>query len=279
VAGRRDAGDAPPGPPLLYDGLLSAGVSFDAAATTDADAFVRDRVMPRFHEAPEALEGADPLVVIATDGELYGHHQVGRDRFLARLVGATAPVDRPFERPALGEAVVVAAARGLPLADLRERTSWSCHHGVVRWAAGCGCVADGGWKAPLRIALERLAGGIDAASETLLHGVPGAPDPWLARDAYVEVVIGATTAERFTTDVLGAGATAEARTTLVTVMEAQRLRLSMFASCGWFWESPDRPETVTAIRIATAAARRIDALAGTDLAGRLAADLRLVVPH
>ena len=41
-------------------------------------------------------------------------------------------------------------------------TSWSCHHGVLRWSAECPDVPDGRWKAPLRAALDRLAGGIDA---------------------------------------------------------------------------------------------------------------------
>jgi hypothetical protein len=50
----------------------------------------------------------------------------------------------------------------------------------------------------------------------------------------------------------------------------------MFASCAWFWESPDRPETGQAIRAARHAARQTDGLAGTDLARRLDDDLRLV---
>ena len=87
----------------------------------------------------------------------------------------------------------MARARGLGAARsprLRERTSWSCHHGIERWAAGCGCVPDGRWKGPLRTALERLAGGVDAATDHLVRELPGAPDPWAARDASVDVVLG-----------------------------------------------------------------------------------------
>ena len=258
---------------VVYDGLLSAAVSFEPDATIDADAFIRDRVLPRFSQSPEALDGADPLVVIATDGELYGHHQAYRERFLARLVGATAPVDRPFEAPSLSEAIDVASARGLPVAHLRERTSWSCHHGVVRWTAGCGCVPDGSWKAPLRIALERLAGGVDAVSELLLRRLPGSPDPWTTRDGYGDVVIGATTDAAFAADHLGPSATRVDRETFLGVMHAQRWRLSMFASCAWFWDRPDRPETLGALRAATRAARLIDEVAGTRLEARLDADL------
>lgn len=257
----------------LYDGPLSAAISFEPAATVDADAFVRHRLLPRFAEAPDALEGADPLIIIATDGELYGHHQAQREHFLARLVGATAPGDLPFHRPSLGASIAQAAARGLPFAHLRERTSWSCHHGVVRWASGCACVPDGSWKQPLRIALERLAGGIDAVSEALFGALPGSPDPWAARDAYVDVVIGVRSDALFAAEWLGATATPAEVATFTDVLHAQRWRLSMFASCAWFWDHPDRPETHGALRSATRAARLIDRAAGTALESRLDADL------
>ncbi|MEX1171599.1 MAG: DUF3536 domain-containing protein [Chloroflexota bacterium] len=259
----------------VYDGLLSAAVSFEPEATVDADAFVRDRILPRFAEAADALDGADPLIVIATDGELYGHHQAHRERFLARLIGATAPVDRPFERPPLAASIARAAARGSPVAHLRERTSWSCHHGVIRWASGCACVPDGSWKAPLRIALERLAGGIDAMAERLFQALPGSPDPWAARDAFVDVVIGVRSDADFAREWLGGTATATAAdvATFTSVLHAQRWRLSMFASCAWFWDHPDRPETHGALRSATRAARLIDEVGGTSLESRLGADL------
>lgn len=257
----------------VYDGLLSAAVSFEPGATTDADRFVRERLGPRFAESADDLGGADPLVVIATDGELYGHHQPLREHFLARLVGATAPNDRPYATPALGAAIEAAAATGVPLARLRERTSWSCHHGIVRWAAGCGCVPDGSWKAPLRIALERLAGGVDALSERLAHDLPGVPDVWAARDDYVDVVIGVRSGEAFATERLAGTATVSQRAAFTAIMEAQRWRLAMFASCGWFWDHPDRPETHGALRSATRVARLIDDLAGTSLEARLDDDL------
>ena len=257
----------------IYDGLLSAAVSFDPAATVDADRFVAERIAPRFADMPAALDGADPLVVIASDGELYGHHQALREHFLARLVGATAPPGRPFERTSLSSAIARATARGLPVAHLRERTSWSCHHGVTRWAAGCACVPDGDWKLPLRIALERLAGGIDAATDQLFRDLPGRPDSWAARDAYVDVVIGSRTDADFAAEHLDASAGPADVARFTAVLHAQRWRLAMFASCAWFWEHPDRPETHGALRSATRAARLIDRASGTALEARLDADL------
>ena len=257
-----------------YDAGLSTAISFDPSSTVDADAFVRERLMPPF--AAEVRGDSDPLVVIATDGELYGHHQPFRERFLARLVGSTAPADRPYATPRLADAIAAAEVDGLPTAGLRERTSWSCHHGIARWLTDCPCVPDGSWKLPLRAAFDRLAGGVDTATEHLAAALPGAPDPWAARDAYIDVVIRALSGEAFTSEVLGRMADPEDGRVLIDLMDAQRWRLAMFASCSWFWDVPDRVETASALRAAVRAARLIDALAETDLELRLLDDLRLV---
>jgi hypothetical protein len=272
---RVDLGDGRAIVAVLYDGLLSASVSFDPTATVDADWFVRDRLLPRLAQEPFPGE-APPLVVIATDGELYGHHQPLRDQFLARLVGRAAPLDVPYATPTLSGAVERAGASGPPLGRLRDRTSWSCHHGVARWGASCECVPDGAWKGPLRAALDRLAGGVDAATEQLLRVLPGRPDAWAARDASVDTFLGLETAATFADRWLAPAADAGDRATFAAVMEAQRWRLAMFASCGWFWDEPARIETAGVLRSAVRAARLVDALAGTDLERRLVGDLTLV---
>jgi hypothetical protein len=260
---------------VLYDGLLSAAVSFEPSATADADAFVRERLLPRFDQGDEG-DGSDrrfaPLVVIATDGELYGHHQRDREHFLARLIGRTAPEDLPYERPSLGAALAAMDRAALPVVALRESTSWSCHHGVTRWSGDCDCVGDGQWKEPLRSALERLAGGIDALTDDLAATLPSRVDIWAARDAWVDVVIGRETA----LDVVARHGGDER---LAVMLEAQRWRLAMFASCGWFWEDPVRPETAGSLRAAARAARLIDELAGSRLERRLIADLSLIPEH
>ena len=263
---------------VLYDAGLSTAVSFEPTATIDADVFVRERVMPRF-EAGGAADGdgtTGDLLLIATDGELYGHHQPFRERFLARLVGRTAPVDRPYDSPNLAAAIARAEIDGLPLVSIDDRTSWSCHHGIDRWAGACACVADGTWKGPLRTALDRMAAGIDTATEHLTAALPGSPDPWLARDAYVDVVAGAASEDGFATHVLGPGRRPTDTRILIDLMAAQRWRLAMFASCAWFWDVPDRLETAGALRAAVRAARLVDDLADTGLERRLLEDLALV---
>jgi hypothetical protein len=259
---------------VRYDAQMSAAVSFEPWSTIDADEFVSRRIAPTIGERVDA-SGAGSLIVIATDGELYGHHQPFREQFLARLVGRTAPRDRPFDTPSLETAVDRASADGLAVATVRERTSWSCHHGIDRWTGGCGCVPDGAWKRPLRAALERLAGGVDAATDQAVRSLPGDPDPWALRDAWIDVVLGLRTAGALAADLHGP-LRPEDLHVIARLMEAQRWRLAMFASCAWFWDRADRIETAGALRAATRAARLVDAISGTDLERRLIGDLRLI---
>jgi hypothetical protein len=255
---------------MFYDGELSAAVSFEPAATADADRFARERVAPRLEGT--LPNGGDPTLVIATDGELYGHHQSFRDLFLQRLVAPDAGADRSFDVVGFHQAIAASDGRPHPEMRIRDRTSWSCHHGILRWTAECPDVPDGRWKGPLRAALERLAGGIDAVTDAIARDLAGI-DPWAARDRYVDVVIGAQEPDAFAAACLGPGSGRDDRARLRSLMEAQRWRLGMFASCGWFWEDPMRIETRQVLRAAARAARLADGLAGTDLERRLVADL------
>jgi Domain of unknown function (DUF3536) len=50
----------------------------------------------------------------------------------------------------------------------------------------------------------------------------------------------------------------------------------MFASDGWFWDDPSRPETAVVLLSAARAARLLDDLTGSRLEAHLVADLALV---
>lgn len=268
---RVDLGDETGILAFFYDSDLSASVSFEPEATADADRFARERVAPRLGGGPDPLDA--PLALIATDGELYGHHQQFRDLFLQRLVDPDPAVpDRGFDVVTLEAVAAEAAAQPTLPVRITDRTSWSCHHGVARWGGECPDADDGRWKAPLRAALERLAGAIDVVTEAAIGELGGDTDADTARDAYIDVVSGAIAGADFATDRWPAAAdTARAR--VLDLLEAQRWRLAMFASDGWFWDDPIRPETRQILRAAARAVRIVDATAGTRLERRLIADL------
>jgi hypothetical protein len=257
---------------VFYDAGLSTSASFEPEATADADRFVRERVGPRLGGGPDPLDR--PLAVIATDGELYGHHQQFRDLFLQRLVAPAADDgDRGFDVVTVADVVAEAAA---PLTvGITERTSWSCHHGIARWGGECSDASDGRWKAPLRAAFERLAGAVDVVTTAGFLEVVGDADPDAARNAYVDVVLGELPAADFAAREWPA-ADDRLRARLLDLLEAQRWRLAMFASDGWFWDDPIRPETRQVMRAAARAVRLIDATAGTRLERRLLDDLALL---
>ena len=259
----------------FYDAGLSAAVSFEPAATADADRFARDRVATRLAGTPFA-DGETGLIVIATDGELYGHHQPFRDLFLQRLVapGPAVP-DRGYDVANLATALLEPPGRVLRTTRIVERTSWSCHHGVARWGWECPDAADGRWKAPLRAALDRLAASIDAATDAAFRTLPRRPDRLAARDAYVDVVLGIESPGAFAARWLGGRVGAANRARFVDLLEAQRWRLAMYASDSWFWDDPIRPETRQNLRCAARAVRLVDATCGTRLERAFVADLAL----
>ncbi len=259
---------------VFYDASLSAAVSFEPAATSNAERFAHERVAARLGGWLD--DEAGPLVVVATDGELYGHHQPFRDLFLERLTD-----HRPghpawdFEIVTLPAVLERLEPEALSRVRVVERTSWSCHHGVLRWSGECADAADGRWKAPLRAALERLATAIDVVAEREFAHLPGQPDLWAAREAYVDVVDGAVAAPTFAARWLGEGATADDGRRFLDLLEAERWRLAMFASDAWYWEDPVRFETKQALRAAARAVRLVDDIAGTRLEARLLGDLAL----
>jgi hypothetical protein len=260
---------------VFFDSGLSAAASFEPEATSDADRFARERVAPRL-VGTRLADGRPPLALIATDGELYGHHQQFRDLFLQRLlVPDPSSPDRGFDIVALADVIAGSPDDKLPVVRISERTSWSCHHGIARWWAECPDAVDGRWKGPLRAALERLAGAIDVATEAAFAQLPGAPDPWVARDGWVDVIVGATDADTFVSDRLPSSATGTERSRFADFLEAERWRLAMFASDGWFWDDPVRTETRQVLRAAARAARLVDGLASTRLERRLVEDLAL----
>jgi alpha-amylase/alpha-mannosidase (GH57 family) len=86
---------------FFYHKGLSTAVSFNPQLTVNADEFVRNILITNYLRDKEQL-GEPQLLMIASDGELYGHHQQFRDRFLAHLInGASSSVGLEKTYPAL----------------------------------------------------------------------------------------------------------------------------------------------------------------------------------
>lgn len=246
---------------FFYNQDLSTRVSFDPGATVNADRFVLEGLLPKYRlHKGKALE--PQLILVASDGELYGHHQPFRDKFLAYLTdGALCnqPVTNVF--PALW-------LRDHPVEHtiaIHQKSSWSCHHGVTRWMDSCDCTANNEWKAPLRQALKKIAEAVDA--EYLEIAGRYFNDPWELRHQYIHVVHGTLSLEELVMSLADHPIGSSALFELRLLLRAQYERQRMFTSCGWFFDDFDRIEPRNNIAYAAQAVLLTEKAAEVDLSG------------
>ena len=228
---------------FFYDGAISRAIAFDRAGSS-GEGFID------LFEA-KAREGG--LVHAATDGETYGHHHTFSELGLAYGLFVEAPA-RGLEvtnyaafldsHPAETEVRLVPG----------EGTSWSCAHGVGRWKGNCGCSTGGeegwtqAWRGPLRAALELVRDAADEAFERLGSKIFG--DPWEARDHYIEVLIGALSFQGLLSDMALGPIDEEHGLQARELLELQRNAMSMFTSCGWFFNDIGGIETIQVLKYA-----------------------------
>jgi len=241
---------------FVYDGPLSHEVAFGPLIQNAA--LWSAEVLARHSPSLPPTTPGPALVSMATDGETYGHHHQFGEMALA------ATLDRLGREPEVrieNFAAFLACHPAEHPVELVAPSSWSCPHGVERWRADCGCRTRSGtsqaWRAPLREALDWLAGELHERFET--EGAGLFPDLWSARDAYASV-----------------GSPSHLPVRARELLEMERNVLRMFTSCGWFFDDVAGLETIVCLRYA---ARAVE-LAGpgragleTELRRRLAAAL------
>lgn len=236
---------------FFYNGPLARAIAFEKALASSrglVDKFIA------------ASRGGD-LVNVATDGETYGHHFKFGDLCLAHALEFEAK-EAGFWITNYGEYLDRHPPESVVEIDngpLGEGSSWSCAHGVSRWARDCGCHTGGeprwnqSWRAPLRAALNFLrddtAIKFESMGSQLLH------DPWAARNDYVNVVLDANVQDQFLQRHAVRALNGVEESRVEQLLEMQRSALLMFTSCGWFFSDLAGIETIQVMRYA---ARVID---------------------
>ncbi|MCM2465746.1 DUF3536 domain-containing protein [Methanoculleus oceani] len=231
---------------FFYDGTIARDVAFGDLLSDGRrfagrllDAFSRER------ERPE-------LVHIATDGETYGHHREFGEMALAycletlearRDVRLTVYPEYLDAHPPTHEVAV------------RERTSWSCTHGLGRWRRECGC--HGGahpgwsqaWRGPLREAIVMVRDALSPRSAEALGAL--VRDPAEARDDAVALVL----SRWFDEAVTGFFArharrdlSPDDRRRVLAFLEIEHQAMLMQTSCGWFFDDLTEPGSVQVMR-------------------------------
>jgi uncharacterized protein DUF3536/glycosyl hydrolase family 57 len=259
---------------FFFNAPLSGGVSFDLSMTDNADLFAAS-YLPEHLVQSKRDAGEAQLILIATDGELYGHHKLWRDKFLTHLIQTGAP-SYGFEVCTLERYMhMYPPTREV---SLRVPSAWSCGHSIARWDTGCECTeGDSSWKGNLNLALRSLAEKGDQlferyASETLV-------DPWAARDAYLPVRNGWESPESFWAQ-HGIDQRLPAESSLVQrtllLLESQYYQQCSFTSCGFFFEDLDRIEPRNNIAFARRAISLVWQAPGIDLQPEFLSELEAV---
>jgi alpha-amylase/alpha-mannosidase (GH57 family) len=241
---------------FFYDADVSKAVAFERLLDSGED-FAK-RLLGKFSKTPERPQ----LVHIATDGESYGHHHTFGDmalsyclnyietKGLARITNYGEYLEK---YPPTHEAEII------------ENTSWSCAHGVARWRSDCGDSTGGKpgwnqkWRKPLREALDALRDGLSVEYEKAAR--ESLKEPWLARDDYIDVILGRSD------EALDAFLKKHSKwdadaVRILKLLELQRHCMLMYTSCGWFFSDISGIETVQILQYAGRAVQLAEELFG-----------------
>jgi alpha-amylase/alpha-mannosidase (GH57 family) len=234
---------------FFYDGIVSQNVAFERLLDHG------DRFLARIFEGFDANRDHAQLMHIATDGESYGHHHAHGDMALAYVLERLSQ-DGEVRLTNYGEFLELHPPEWE--VEIHDKSSWSCVHGVDRWRANCGCRMRGDWsqqwREPLRQALDHLKERLDHLFST--RGRVCFPNPWAARDGYIDVLLNRESREvvgeflkSYGHADLDEGQTCDA----LRLLEMQKDAMLMFTSCGWFFDEISGMETVQCLEYASRA--------------------------
>lgn len=235
---------------FFYDGAISKSVAFDFLLT-DGEKFAR-RLMDGYSEDRQRTQ----LVNIATDGESYGHHTKFGDMALSYVLAVKAK-DLGFEITNYGQYLELYPPEYE--ADIKPVSSWSCSHGVGRWADDCGCNTGSQpgwnqkWRKPLRDALDYLRDELIKLCSA--EGAKYYTDFWDARNKYIDVILDRSeeSVNKFLKENCVKGFKAKDKVKALKLMEIQRFCMLMYTSCGWFFAEISGIETVQIMKYAARA--------------------------
>jgi alpha-amylase/alpha-mannosidase (GH57 family) len=254
---------------FFYDGIVSRDVAFERLLD-HGESFLK-RILQGFDPARRHAQ----LMHIATDGESYGHHHPHGDMALAYVL------DQLSRHPEIrltnyGEFLALYPPEWE--VELKDRSAWSCAHGVERWNSDCGCRTRGDWhqkwRGPLRRGFDQLKEQLDHVFAT--RGREFFPDPWEARDGYIAVVLDRSPRSvRQFLRIHGHPDLDEVQIRdALRLLEMQRNAMYMYTSCGWFFDEISGLETTQCLHYA-ARAIHLARHFGRDCTKRLLQTLKL----
>jgi len=155
--------------------------------------------------------------------------------------------------------------------EIKEKTSWSCAHGVERWQSNCGCRSglnsgwNQAWRAPLRHALNWLRNSITPLFEK--NAANYLKQPWTARNDYITVILNRSpqNIDKFINNHALRRLNEQEQIAVLKLMEIQRNAMLMFTSCGWFFDEISGIETIQILQYARRVIQLAEELFNTRL--------------
>ena len=241
---------------FFYNGSLSHGVAFDN--------YLRDG--ERFWQKIVSAHSGG-LLTLATDGESYGHHFKFGEMALAYVIEQALK-----NRDAIKLVNLASYLHRNPpqkKVRIREKTSWSCVHGLMRWQDDCGCSAGShpgwrqSWRKPLRRALNYLKYYVDEHFRRVGRKLFKSPDSALLD--YGKCLCGKVSQEEFGHVYLVPGASKKDLNLAFSLLEMQRFALASFASCAWFFDDIGRIEPLNSLKNALRSMELMQESGGPDI--------------
>ncbi len=240
---------------FFYNGAVAADISFGDLLQNS------NRLAARLTENFSPGRDRPQLLQVATDGENYGHHKKFGELALAHVLTQALP-QKGFSLTNYAAFLEAAPPRmevELYLGPQGEGSSWSCAHGVGRWKENCGCATGGlptwnqRWRAPLREAFDFLNDRLAVIFTD--EGRKYFPDPWAARNAYIEVILDRSSgaAAEFFSRHGRPGLKESDWVPALKLLEMERHTLLMYTSCGWFFADLAGLETLQVLEYAARA--------------------------
>jgi len=245
---------------FFYDGPIARAVAFGEALSSGDD------LVARLEQGFNDARAHDEMLVVAVDGETFGHHKKGGDEVLASALRQLQG-RKDLELVNLGQALEQFPPKDE--AQIAENSSWSCAHGLERWKSDCGCHVGGqpgwrqAWRGPLRAALDEVR---DKLADLYAREAGQLfADPWKARDEYIEVILDRDGADDFLARHAAGPLDAKSRIRALELCEQQRNAQLMYTSCGWFFAEISGLETVQILKYAARALQVAREATGVDL--------------
>ena len=174
-------------------------------------------------------------VLIATDGETFGHHKKSGAAELAR---AFECLEKREDLAVVNCAQYHAMLPPAGSFEIHYPSAWSCFHGVERWRSDCGCRFTQGtsqeWRAPLREAMDFVKNHAEQVYDRFAPQLVGEPLTALKESIRLLIDANPATREDFFRRYQVFSETSQSQ--LLRLFEMERAAQATLTSCAWFFD-------------------------------------------